>query len=657
MQDGTIDALRRCSSAEEVANELLSLVASDCQVNGAAQAKPLAPARLAFLTNVLASVVGQIDNLAAEAGVLLMEYAIPSSANGQPAAPWLLDALLGLARSGAVHGGVPAALMEQVLEATPVNECAAPFGYLEAQLEAFRAPAVRQRASLTLQRACNTLLHRLSKSQDARLAGRVLLFLARLLPLMERSGVNLQGAFDAENATPVEEVEEGAEDSLGRPVDAAFYRSFWALQATFADPPSAVARWQEVRRGVRAALDRLREEPVALTEAAASSLHISAKYLSGPRLLSLQLRDATFRRHFLVQCLILFQFLRAPHPAKQAWPALKPRQLEDVQALEGAVTEALARTPEHGARFAASVARALREEEEWALWKQAGCPKEPFERPDAPPLAPLPAPLARPAKRRRPGPEAYYGVTLGTDELDRLWNLTEDNVSGLPAEDRGGFKTLGQLMEPVLDEMNDPDDSMDGGLSKSTTYSWRTLRAVSRVNLRAFVAAVQAGGDLQVAARVLYPSRCPPEPEPAGKPPLAPAEAKPGDGAGAADEAMAAQPAANLQSEDEAMEAPEPRASGDADSQAIEAPEPRASGDADFLAVDAEGRANSSAQTSPLPTEPEQSESGELSSPGPGELRDTAGPDARRDEEGLSEPEQPSGPASPSPDPSFDEPA
>lgn len=654
MKEGTIDALRRCSSAEEVANELLSLVAPDAQANGAAQAKPLAPARLAFLTNVLASVVGRVGDLAAEAGVLLMEYAIPSSANGQPAAPWLLDALLGLARSGAVHGGVPAALMEQVLEATPVNECAAPFGYLEAKLEAFRAPAVRQRASLTLQRACNTLLHRLSKSQDARLAGRVLLFLARLLPLMERSGVNLQGAFDAENATPVEEVEEGAEDSLGRPVDAAFYRAFWALQAAFADPPSAVARWQEVRRGVRAALDRLREEPVALTEAAASSLHISAKYLSGPRLLSLQLRDATFRRHFLVQCLILFQFLRAPHPAKQAWPALKPRQLEDVQALEGAVTEALARTPEHGARFAASVARALREEEEWALWKQAGCPKEPFERPDAPPLAPLPAPLARPAKRRRPGPEAYYGVTLGTDELDRLWNLTEDNVSGLPAEDRGGFKTLGQLMEPVLDEMNDPDDSMGGGLSKSTTYSWRTLRAVSRVNLRAFVAAVQAGGDLQVAARVLYPSRCPPEPEPAGKPPLAPAEAKPGDGAGPADEAMAAQPAANVHSEDEAMEAPEPRASGDADSRAMEAPEPRASGDADFLAMGADGRANSDVQTSPLPTEPEQSESGELSSPGPDELHDTAGPDARRDEEGLSEPEQPSAPASPSPDPSLD---
>ena len=34
---------------------------------------------------------------------------------------------------------------------------------------------------------------------------------------------------------------------------------------------------------------------------------ISVKYLSSSRLMGLQLRDATFRRHFLLQCLILMQ--------------------------------------------------------------------------------------------------------------------------------------------------------------------------------------------------------------------------------------------------------------------------------------------------------------------------------------------------------------
>lgn len=46
------------------------------------------------------------------------------------------------------------------------------------------------------------------QSANAMLCGRVLLFLAKFLPLTERSGVNLQGAFNTDNATPVEEVQE-----------------------------------------------------------------------------------------------------------------------------------------------------------------------------------------------------------------------------------------------------------------------------------------------------------------------------------------------------------------------------------------------------------------------------------------------------------------
>jgi hypothetical protein len=46
------------------------------------------------------------------------------------------------------------------------------------------------------------------QSANAMLCGRVLLFLAKLLPLTERSGVNLSGGFNIDNATPVEEVAE-----------------------------------------------------------------------------------------------------------------------------------------------------------------------------------------------------------------------------------------------------------------------------------------------------------------------------------------------------------------------------------------------------------------------------------------------------------------
>lgn len=41
------------------------------------------------------------------------------------------------------------------------------------------------------------------------------------------------------------------------------------------------------------------------------SQHFFAKFLTNPKLLALQLSDSNFRRSVLVQCLILFQYLRS----------------------------------------------------------------------------------------------------------------------------------------------------------------------------------------------------------------------------------------------------------------------------------------------------------------------------------------------------------
>lgn len=146
------------------------------------------------------------------------------------------------------------------------------FAYLDSRTPTFKAPTFERSSKLTLLRTCNMLLKRLSKvssgwvdgwalvsmsgckylllpplpcrsssgqrslsfkskktclctsplpptpltysphphpqSANAMLCGRVLLFLAKLLPLTERSGVNLNGAFNVANVTPVEEVPE-----------------------------------------------------------------------------------------------------------------------------------------------------------------------------------------------------------------------------------------------------------------------------------------------------------------------------------------------------------------------------------------------------------------------------------------------------------------
>ena len=45
-------------------------------------------------------------------------------------------------------------------------------------------------------------------------------------------------------------------------------------------------------------------------------------------------------------------------------------------------------------------------------------------------LGPIDAAAAPAPKRRKVGPEAVFGVRVGTEQLDRLWNTTEDNTSG-----------------------------------------------------------------------------------------------------------------------------------------------------------------------------------------------------------------------------------
>jgi THO complex subunit 1 len=52
-------------------------------------------------------------------------------------------------------------------------------------------------ARLCVLRSCNALLKRLSKSQDLTLCGQILIFIARIYSLGDKSGVNLHGAVSA----------------------------------------------------------------------------------------------------------------------------------------------------------------------------------------------------------------------------------------------------------------------------------------------------------------------------------------------------------------------------------------------------------------------------------------------------------------------------
>jgi THO complex subunit 1 len=142
---------------------------------------------------------------------------------------------------------------------------------------------------------------------------------------------------------------QGMVDSNGEPVDAAFYRRFWGLQPVFMNPGPAMrpAPWAGVMNDLTAVLEEFdKQKTIAAASSAPDAEGVTvflyhhcacplrccrsariatscvclklvviaggelpaAKYLSSPKLMRLQLQDATFRRHFLVQvrsmCLI-----------------------------------------------------------------------------------------------------------------------------------------------------------------------------------------------------------------------------------------------------------------------------------------------------------------------------------------------------------------
>ncbi|KAG7672356.1 putative THO complex subunit 1 [Nannochloris sp. 'desiccata'] len=498
--------------------------------NANAITKPPSGTEAGILSNAVIDTVLDLAQHAEKQGKLVMDYHYGNNDSTSSSLAILVDAVICLANqsSPAVDLNLPSTCLEIAVEAATNAGCDGILSYLDSRLAEFKRPGLMQKSHHTLLRTCTLLLKRLSKSQDASLCGRVLLFLAKFLPLTERSGVNLTGAFHVDNLTPVENVPEGAVDAEGKPVDVAFYTTFWGLQRWFANPPAALApgQWAEVSRGVRAVLDRFSSEKVTVAENALLGGNFgngatSVKYLSSARLLPLQLRDAAFRRHFLLQALVLMSWVEYPLLKDWAEKGAKGRVLEDLQEVRKKVFIALEATPEKGSEFVTAIRGVLSGELAWATWKQANCPPEPLQVAAlAPPAGAATAKLGPPHKRPRPSPDAHYGVHVGTEELDRLWNLTEDNLSTLGADDRGGFKTLRQLMEPVIEEMNEEaeagagigeqDDALKA--SKNSTYSWKTLRLVARDSLPAFAAAVRAGGDLAVAARALYPDEVPAAP-------------------------------------------------------------------------------------------------------------------------------------------------
>nr|XP_023671470.1 THO complex subunit 1 [Paramormyrops kingsleyae] len=417
---------------------------------------------------------------------------------------------------GICSATTPFLLLGDVLDCLPLDQCDKIFTFVEENVSTWKSSSFYTAGKNYLLRMCNDLLRRLSKTQNTVFCGRIQLFLARLFPLSEKSGLNLQSQFNLDNITVfnkneqestlgqkhTEEKEEGMEVEEGEmgdeeptpctvPIDYALYRKFWTLQDYFRNPVQCYDKfsWMTFLKYSDETLAVFKSYKLDDTQASKRKLeelrtaggeHVYfAKFLTSEKLMDLQLSDGNFRRHILLQYLILFQYLKGQVKFKSSNCVLNDDQCLWMEETSKLVYQLLREIPPDGDKFANTVEHILNNEENWNAWKNEGCPSFVKERPaDAKPSRPT---------RKRPAPEDFLGkgpdrkIFMGNDELTRLWNLNHDNMDACKSDSREFMPSLEEFFEAAI-EQADPANMVEDEYKvvRNSNYGWRALRLLSR---------------------------------------------------------------------------------------------------------------------------------------------------------------------------------
>lgn len=92
-------------------------------------------------------------------------------------------------------------LVEDALDLISVDDASVLLDFVESNISYLIKGIQSSSGNLTLLRLCNELTRRLSKTKHTIISGRLLLFVAGVFDLFERSGVNLKGEFNVSNET------------------------------------------------------------------------------------------------------------------------------------------------------------------------------------------------------------------------------------------------------------------------------------------------------------------------------------------------------------------------------------------------------------------------------------------------------------------------
>ncbi|WKX94801.1 hypothetical protein Q1695_011793 [Nippostrongylus brasiliensis] len=417
-----------------------------------------------------------------------------------------LEFALNVCRNGLCVKQTAVQTLQDMFEVSGIGRCERLFGILEENMMQFKQSPLVETSQTPILRMCNDLLKRLSRSAETSFCGRILFFLSRYLPLSEKSGLNLMGHFNTQNVTkfdtsesqPVdlinasdEEMETGEikeSKEVNIPVDHALYSMFWQMQSFFSNPTICFDKQQwttfqknstdvlgvfssyklektgddDEENGKRSTIDHKTKQN--LVDEADSYF---AKYLTSPKLLQLQLNDSQFRRYFLIQFIILCQYLTSSR-MKQKNTTLTDEQTKFVNETQEKCYRLLRETHPKGSHFAESVKHILQRELEWAKWKSESCPSM-AELADKTPMLPY-------KKRPRESFDPSV-VDVGSSDLSKLWSIEPDLLTACRNKRRKFAPSLTDFLRDPIDEL-DPDQQVED-VYKSTrnpAFQFRACR-------------------------------------------------------------------------------------------------------------------------------------------------------------------------------------
>lgn len=371
----------------------------------------------------------------------------------------------------------PFFVLADVFDCLTLQRCSVLFSYIEDNSVKFNNEPLSNKNVLL--RLCNDLIRRSSKSINTLFCGRIQMLLAQIFPISERSGLNLQSQFNTENVTEYSSEEKEGVMETDSEVSFLFYQTLWGMQDYFRNPNqiSSDVQWKKMEESIKEICRVFESYKHEGSSQSATGETYFAKFLTSERLLPLQISDANFRRHILVQCLTLFRYLLADVKFKPNKLILSEPRKHWIRDTTANIYTILSETPPSGPQFVKHVQSVLTYEDKWSKWKNEGCPAT-AKVPDKA--------VAVQAKKKgikravMPTDLSDTNFDLGTPTLTKLWNICPDNLAACQSSDRNFTPETNKFFEDAIEQLA-PDSGVEKEylLTNDTAFVWKSLRLLA----------------------------------------------------------------------------------------------------------------------------------------------------------------------------------